>query len=247
MNRNSLRRLVAASLGSLALAACGGGAAGTGAPAPTPSPVGTSQSAIEKARADSARLPWTKADAEFMTHMIHHHAQAIEMARLAPGRAQDAAILRLAERIINAQQDEIVTMQQWLRDRLQPVPEATSAAHGAGGAAGGHAGHGAAANAHAGHGGTASAMAAMPGMLTPEQLRQLEQARGREFDRLFLTYMIQHHQGAVAMVEKLFGTQGAAQDEAVFKFASDVQVDQRTEVARMQRMLLTLEWQKAEP
>jgi uncharacterized protein (DUF305 family) len=84
-------------------------------------------------------------------------------------------------------------------------------------------------------------MRTMPGMLSAAQLRELEAARGPEFDRLFLTYMIQHHRGAVAMVERLFGTYGAGQDEAVFKFASDVQVDQRTEVARMQRMLLAAE------
>jgi uncharacterized protein (DUF305 family) len=77
----------------------------------------------------------------------------------------------------------------------------------------------------------------MPGMLTPDQLRQLDQARGSEFDRLFLTFMIQHHRGAVSMVQKLFATPGAARDETVFKFANDVSVDQRTEVARMERML----------
>lgn len=252
----------AASLG--AAAACGGTRAGVAdVPAPatsgtvtaSPGSVVASPAAIAKARADSARLPWTRADAEFMTHMIGHHAQAIEMGRLAPGRAEDPAVLRLAERIISAQRDEIVTMQQWLADRRQPVPEPPAktmdhgahAAHAAAGAQpGGHGGHG----AHGGaHGGTSAAAAssAMPGMLTAAQIRQLEQARGREFDRLFLTYMIQHHQGAVAMVEKLFGTYGAGQDEAVFKFASDVQVDQRTEIARMQRMLLLREFEKAAP
>jgi uncharacterized protein (DUF305 family) len=77
----------------------------------------------------------------------------------------------------------------------------------------------------------------MPGMLTEAQLKELAAARGPEFDRLFLTYMIQHHRGAVAMVQKLFGTPGAAQDETVFKFADDVGVDQTTEIARMERML----------
>ena len=74
----------------------------------------------------------------------------------------------------------------------------------------------------------------MPGMLTEEQMQQLDQARGAEFDRLFLTYMIQHHRGAVSMVKQLFGTHGAAQDETVFKFANDVSVDQSTEIARME-------------
>ncbi len=80
----------------------------------------------------------------------------------------------------------------------------------------------------------------MPGMLTDAQLRQLEQARGAEFDRLFLRYMIQHHRGAVAMVRELFDTHGAGQDETVFRFATDVNVDQTTEIARMQRMLADL-------
>ena len=80
----------------------------------------------------------------------------------------------------------------------------------------------------------------MPGMLTEEQLQELDAARGAEFDRLFLTYMIQHHQGAVTMVLDLFATDGAAQDEAAFKLASDIQVDQRTEIARMKLMLESL-------
>jgi uncharacterized protein (DUF305 family) len=77
-------------------------------------------------------------------------------------------------------------------------------------------------------------------MLTGAQMKQLEEARGPEFDRLFLTFMIQHHRGAVSMVKELFGTPGAAQDDTVFKFASDANVDQTTEIARMERMLSTL-------
>jgi uncharacterized protein (DUF305 family) len=77
----------------------------------------------------------------------------------------------------------------------------------------------------------------MPGMLTKDQMAQLDHAKGDEFDRLFLTFMIQHHRGAVSMVHDLFESQGAAQDELVFKFASDVNVDQTTEIARMERML----------
>jgi uncharacterized protein (DUF305 family) len=77
----------------------------------------------------------------------------------------------------------------------------------------------------------------MPGMLTPEQMAQLDQARDTDFDRLFLTFMIQHHKGATSMVRDLFGTPGAAQDETVFKFANDVNVDQTTEIARMEQLL----------
>ncbi|HYW11638.1 MAG TPA: DUF305 domain-containing protein, partial [Longimicrobium sp.] len=180
----------------------------------------------------------TEADARFMSMMIGHHAQAVEMSRLAPTNGAGPAVARLAERIINAQEDEIAAMQLWLRDRGQPVPEPGGTAamsHGAGGhAAGQHAaGEHAAGHDTGGHG-------AMPGMLTDAQMAQLRAARGPEFDRLFLAFMIQHHRGAVSMVQQLFGSHGAAQDETVFKFASDVSVDQTTEIARMQRMLADL-------
>lgn len=175
--------------------------------------------ALYRARIDSARARFTEADVRFITGMIAHHAQAIVMARLVPTRASNAAVLTLAGRIINAQQDEIALMQQWLRDRKLPVPEVTPAG---------------ADPAHAGHG------AHMPGMLTPEQLRQLEQVRGAEFDRRFLTLMIQHHRGAVTMVDELFKAGGAGQDDLVFKIASDVQVDQITEINRMETMLAAL-------
>jgi uncharacterized protein (DUF305 family) len=174
---------------------------------------------MAKARADSARYPYTEADVEFMSAMIGHHSQALLMAGWAPGHGAGSSVRTLAERIINGQQDEITTMQRWLRDRGKPVPEPARM---------GQSGTG-----HHGH-------SAMPGMLTPDQLRQLDQARGSEFDRRFLTFMIQHHKGAVAMVQKLFATPGAARDETVFKFANDVSVDQRTEVARMERMLAGL-------
>jgi uncharacterized protein (DUF305 family) len=176
----------------------------------------------------NAAHPWTEADARFMSMMIGHHAQAVEMSRLAPANGAGPAVARLAERIINAQEDEIAAMQLWLRDRGQPVPEPGGMAamdHGAGQHAAGH--------DTGGH-------AAMPGMLTDAQMAQLRAARGPEFDRLFLAFMIQHHRGAVGMVQQLFGSHGAAQDETVFKFASDVSVDQTTEIARMQRMLADL-------
>jgi uncharacterized protein (DUF305 family) len=87
----------------------------------------------------------------------------------------------------------------------------------------------------------------MPGMLTEEQMKQLEAASGKEFDELFLQLMIQHHTGAVSMVKDLFNSYGAGQDETVFKFASDVNVDQSTEIARMQRMLFTLKVENRSP
>ena len=180
--------------------------------------VTTNATAIAEARADSLSRPYVAADVAFMTGMVGHHAQAIEMAQLAPARGASPAVQRLAARIINAQQDEITLMQQWLADRQKPIPPATSMTH-----AGGHAHH-----------------AMMPGMLSAEQMRQLAAARGTEFDRLFLTFMIQHHQGAVVMVKELFSTPGAGQDHTVFKFASDVNVDQTTEINRMQQMLASL-------
>jgi uncharacterized protein (DUF305 family) len=199
----------------VALAAGSAGAQSTPSSAP-PQQQGDA-AAIAQARADSARRPWTEADAQFMTHMIGHHAQAIVMARMAPTHGASPSILTLAARIINAQQDEIATMQRWLRDRRQPVPEAVPGMKMV-------------------MNGVEHVML-MPGMLTDEQMAELDRARGKEFDRLFLTYMIQHHQGATHMVSELFGTYGAGQDETVFKFASDVNVDQTTEIERMQRML----------
>lgn len=178
------------------------------------------RAAIARARADSARYPYTAADIHFMSGMIGHHAQAIVMARMAPTHAASPSVRTLAERIINAQEDEIAIMQRWLREREQPAPDPSAAME------------------HAGHG--PSHQMLMPGMLTAEQLRELDASRGLEFDRLFLTYMIQHHRGALTMVKELFATDGAGQDETVFKFASDVNVDQVTEIARMQQMLLAV-------
>jgi len=125
----------------------------------------------------------------------------------------------LAARIINAQKDEIATMQRWLRRRDQPVPtvemEGTTLR----------------VNGMKVHG------MDMVGVLTQAQIDELDAARGSDFDRLFLRYMIQHHSGAVSMVDRLFNTDGAAQDEAAFKLASDINVDQKTEIARMEQML----------
>jgi uncharacterized protein (DUF305 family) len=190
------------------------------APAGQPSAAGDA-AAIAKARADSARYPYVQADIDFMSHMIGHHAQALEMAAMAESHDASPSVRTLASRIINAQRDEIVTMQTWLRVRNQPVPEAKAGPM------------------MMNMGGMMHEML-MPGMLTAEQMKQLDAARGRDFDRLFLTGMIQHHKGAVQMVAELFDSYGAAQDELVFKFASDVQVDRRTEIARMERMLAAL-------
>ena len=163
-------------------------------------------------------LPYSDADVEFMSGMIPHHAQAVIMAGWAPshGARQDVAIL--CERIVVAQRDEIAMMRQWLADRGQDVPDATSTRH------------------KMKMDGMTHEML-MPGMLTDEEMAALDRARGPEFDRLFLVGMIKHHQGAIDMVDKLFKAYGAAQDETVYKFASDVYADQSIEIDKMHEML----------
>lgn len=221
---SALFRITPALLATAALAACGGAARGA-APA-SPQPAAHAQgdeAAVARARADSARHPYTAADIHFMSAMIGHHSQAVTIARWAPTHGAGAAVRTLAERIVNGQVDEIATMQRWLRDRQQPVPEAhatgAAMAHGAG---------------HEMHG---SSGMPMPGMLTEAQLERLDQARGEEFDRLFLTFMIRHHEGALDMVEELFAAKGAGQDEDTFRLASDVFADQTTEIRVMKEML----------
>lgn len=177
------------------------------------------EAAKERARLDSLRYPYTKADIDFMSGMIHHHAQALVMARWAPTHGASPAVQRLCERIINAQTDDIRLMQRWLRDRNQPVPEPNPE------------------GMPMDHDGMTHVMP-MPGMLTPDQMKELDAARGETFDRLFLTYMIQHHRGALVMVQNLFASPGAGQDETMFKFAADVEVDQSTEIKRMLQMLI---------
>ena len=193
-----------------------------------------------RARADSLRYPYVKADIDFMTGMIHHHAQAITISRWAPTHGASPAVQRLTARIINVQTDEITIMQTWLKDRRQPVPVVDSLGNVTMPAGAAMAGH----DMHAGHAMTGGAMPtgqmAMPGMLTAGQMTELNSARGPEFDRLFLTYMIQHHRGAVAMVKVLFSADGAGQDETIFKFANDVEVDQGTEIKRMMSMMLEM-------
>ncbi len=219
MKRSTQTQIVGV-LAGLAALACGTTQPVTDT-APRPRDNTAELEALYQARIESARTRFTEADVHFMTGMIGHHAQALVMAGLAPTHGANHEIQTLSARIINAQKDEIAWMQQWLGDRDQVVPEVvingtTLTVHGAD---------------HA---------TQMPGMLTQSQLDELDAARNGNFDRLFLTYMIQHHQGAVSMVHTLFATDGAGQDEAAFKLASDIQVDQITEVARMELMLEAL-------
>ena len=159
---------------------------------------------------------YTPADVHFIAGMIGHHAQAIQMAKWAPTHGAGPSVRVLCERIVVAQTDEIAFAQRWLREHGEYVPPADPRGHIMQGM---------------------DQPMLMPGMLTPEQMTQLDAARGPEFDRLFVTFMIQHHQGAITMVDQLLAVPGAAQDGPVFRFASDVNADQTTEINRMKLML----------
>ncbi|MXZ17450.1 MAG: DUF305 domain-containing protein [Rhodothermaceae bacterium] len=175
------------------------------------------------ARKDSALARFSQADVDFMTGMIAHHAQALVMSSFAEPNGASPTIQVLAARIINAQNDEIRIMQEWLRKRDQVVPHimiegSSLMIHGA--------------DHHDTH---------MPGMLTDAQLKELEVAQDVEFDRLFLEYMIMHHEGAVHMVRELFKIDGAITGDDTYKLASEIHVDQITEINRMKLMLDDLE------
>ena len=222
MERRNVRRakhpallIVAASL----VTACATGGARAGAPANgAEAAAGDATVGAMPGEHHMHELPatagtgYTVADVRFMQHMIGHHAQAITMAALAPTHGAGPNVVKLAQKIDISQRDEIVLMQEWLRERGQAVPD------------------------------SAQALAMqMPGMLTASQLAQLRAARGREFDRLFLTFMIQHHQGALEMVEELFASPGATQDPDIFRFVTDVDADQRDEIYVMRTLLDMLE------
>ncbi|HWN20918.1 MAG TPA: DUF305 domain-containing protein [Gaiellaceae bacterium] len=153
-------------------------------------------------------------DVAFMQGMIHHHAQALRMTALVPERSESAQVGLLAKRIDVSQEGEIEQMSDWLKQRGEAAPEL-------------HRIHG-----HA-HGG---GQVLMPGMLSEPALQQLEAARDEEFDRLFLEFMIRHHQGALTMVEQLYAA-GGGLESSVDAFARHVDSDQQIEIARMQDML----------
>src|SRR5467141_1003288 len=175
-----------------------------------------SVSPVVQAPADSGRRSYTAADVQFGAGMIGQHAQAVQMAGWAPSHGAGAAVRVLCERIVVAQNDEIAFAQRWLRERDEVVPPADPRGHVMPGM---------------------DHPMLMPGMLTPDQMAQLDAARGPQFDRLFLGFMIQHHRGALTMVAQLLATPGAAEDGPIFRFAADVNADQTTEIDRMSRML----------
>jgi uncharacterized protein (DUF305 family) len=161
---------------------------------------------------DSTGKKYTWADVAFVQGMIQHHGQALEMTALISGRTQRQDLASLGERITVSQRDEIAMMSQWLKARGEPVTATPSE--------------------HAEH--------AMPGMLSRAQMDSLRASRGSSFDRLFLRLMIQHHEGALVMVKTLLSVPRAAQEPQLFTFVSDVDTDQRAEIARMQALLDTI-------
>ena len=210
--------LAALVLTALSLTACSAAVQQPASRGPVP------LSPAEVARADSGRPPYTSMDAKFMQGMIGHHAQAVWMARLAASHRARADVRILAERIDVSQRDEIAFMERWLRERHETVPDAAVSS--------GMAGHD--------MGGMSMPGMLMPGMLTHDQMMELDAATGPAFDRLFLTGMIQHHRGALTMVDQLFSTRGAGQENTVFRFASDVSADQSTEIDRMLSMIAAM-------
>lgn len=183
-----------------------------GAPIVQPGAPGESSRVIAADKAaDLSQIQPTAADVRFMQGMIGHHAQALEMAALLPSRSSREDMRLLARRIEVSQADEITMMERWLEARGQKVP-------------GPHAHH-------------ARGATLMPGMLTPEEMSRLAEAKGAAFDRLFLELMIKHHEGALIMVSDLFSNAGAGQEAEMFAFASDVDADQRMEIDRMRGML----------
>lgn len=199
---------------AVATAACSSTAQGPGAAPPGVQRAARAPTAA--AAADSNGPRPAAADVAFMQRMVPHHAQALVMTSLVPARTRSAAIRLLAERIELSQRDEIALMRGWLESRGQEAPSL---------------------EARHGHHRDAGREALMPGMLTAVELARLAGATGAEFDRLFLLYMIRHHEGAVTMVAELLATPGAGQDSELFRFASDVDADQRAEIRRMRTVL----------
>lgn len=170
--------------------------------------------------------PSSPADVQFMQGMIMHHAQAVEMTALIQSHTENKELRSLGARISHSQSDEMKFMKRWLVTRGEPTSPAMAEMPGMDMAAmSGHSMDG------------ASHSMLMPGMLTPKQMEALKKAKGADFDHLFLTGMIQHHNGALIMVKDLFDTAGAGQDAELFNFATDVDSGQRAEIRIMQTML----------
>jgi uncharacterized protein (DUF305 family) len=205
------QRIILSIVAAAALSACRTPSSASRPPIVQPGAPGESSRIIgATAAADLSRVQHTAADVRFMQRMIGHHAQALEMTELAKSRSRSDEMRKLALRIEVSQADEIKMMQDWLKQRGQALPDP-----------------------HAHH---APGAPLMPGMLTAEEMARLAASAGAEFDRLFLEFMIKHHDGALVMVNELFATPGAGQEAEIFAFASDVDADQRMEIDRMHAM-----------
>ncbi len=191
-------------------AACRSGAGGGTAIIQPGAPGEANRTLSREAATDLSQVQATPADIKFMQGMIGHHAQAIEMTALIADRTEREDMKMLGQRIAVSQADEMDMMRTWLRARGQEIPSE---------------------HAHHTHEGF------MPGMLTAEQMAELAGAKGPAFDELFLKGMIQHHGGAITMVDELFKTPGAGQEGDINAFAADVDSDQRMEIDRMRAML----------
>lgn len=225
---NQFRRRIAAVGLMTALAATGCSSTdegGDAAPETSPAAAGSEVSVVQPGRPGESATPvdpedvlpereWNHSDIAFMQMMVPHHAQALEMSRLAATRAEDERVKSLARRIQAAQGPEIIAMGAWLAERDIDVPKASEDAD---------------SYDHGKHGHTA-----MAGMLTHEQMDELKASRGRRFDRLFLQGMIAHHQGAVDMAQT---TARDGVDVVVAEITADVAVGQSAEIERMRDLL----------
>jgi uncharacterized protein (DUF305 family) len=165
--------------------------------------------------------PRSSKDVEFMQGMIMHHAQAVEMTALIEARTENKALRSLGSRISHSQSDEMNFMKRWLELRGEPIMMPMKGMEGM----------------DMSDMDMSTHHMLMPGMLTKKQMNALKAAKGAEFDRLFLTGMIQHHGGALVMVKDLYDTAGAGQDAELFNFATDVDSGQRAEIRIMETML----------
>lgn len=213
MNQTTSRRSITGLLAAatLAVAALAGCRGAARDPAPNVAPA----PATAAPAATAAARQYTGDDVQFVQHMMAHHAQARVMTALVATRTTRDDLRMLAGRIDVSQDDELTMMRRWLERRGEAVPAPD--AH----------------REHADH-------QMMPGMLTRAELERLAAASGAEFDRLFLEYMIRHHEGALVMVRELFASSGGGQEPELFSLASDIDADQRAEIARMRRVLESL-------
>ncbi len=177
---------------------------------------GESNRELTKEEFEALEVPtYTKADVAFVQNMIPHHEQALTMTAMVANRASSGDLPKLAERMDISQRDEIAQLETWLTARGEALPDE-----------------------HHQHG--AEQAERMPGMLTAAELAQLGAARGRRFDRLFVQYMIRHHEGAVIMVEDLLSETGGGQEPAIFQLAQHIATDQQIEISRMKHLLVEL-------